>query len=64
MKSGPDRWIEVQVPLVRTPQVDYNSLLNRSRYKHGRLRANIERDIAKRQEAFSRTTDDVLKEWE
>ncbi len=64
VKSGPDRWIEVQVPLVRTPQVDYNSLLDRSRYKHGRLRANIERDIAKRQEAFSRTTDDVLKEWE
>src|SRR5258708_4891691 len=28
VKSGPDRWIEVQVPLVRTPQVDYNSLLN------------------------------------
>ena len=64
VKSGPDRWIEVQVPLVHTPKVHYTDLLNRSRYQRGRVRTHIERDIAKRQEAFSRTTDDVLKEWE
>ena len=64
VKSGPDRWVEVQVPFVRVPQVPYTDLLNRSRYQHGRVRAHIERDIAKRQEAFSRSTDDVLQEWE
>ena len=64
VKSGPDRWLEVQVPVVRAPQVDYTGLLNRSRYRHGRLRAHIERDIAKRQQAFQHGNDDVLKEWE
>jgi hypothetical protein len=64
VKSGPDRWIEVQVPLIRTPQVRYTDLLNRSRYRYGRVRADIERDIAKRQEAFQHSNDDALKEWE
>src|SRR5216684_2978099 len=61
VKSGSDRCIEVQVPLVRVPQAHYSDLLNRSRYRYGRVRAHIERDIAKRQEALSRTTDDVLQ---
>ena len=64
VKSGSDRCIEVQVPLVRLPQVHYTDLLNRSRYRYGRMRADIESDIARRQEALSRTTDDVLKDWE
>lgn len=64
VKSGSDRHIEAQVPLVRVPKVHYTDLLNRSRYRYGRLRADIETDIAKRQEAFSRTTDDVLQGWE
>src|SRR2546425_6903624 len=64
VKSGPDRWVEVQVPLVRASHVHYTDLLNRSRYQRGRVRAHIERDIAKRQETFSRSTDDVLQEWE
>src|SRR2546422_384292 len=58
VKSGSDRCIEVQVPLVRLPQVHYTDLLNRSRYRYGRMRADIEIDIAKRQEALNRTTDD------
>jgi len=64
VKSGSDRWIEVQVPLVSAPKVDYTDLLNRSRYQRGRVRAHIERDIAKRQETFQRSNDHVLKEWE
>jgi energy-coupling factor transporter ATP-binding protein EcfA2 len=64
VKSGSDRWIEVQVPLVSALKVDYTDLLNRSRYQRGRVRAHIERDIAKRQETFQRSNDHVLKEWE
>jgi hypothetical protein len=64
VKSGSDRCIEVQVPPVRVPQVHYTDLLNRSRYRYGRVRAHIESDIAKRQEAFRHNNDDVLKEWE
>jgi energy-coupling factor transporter ATP-binding protein EcfA2 len=54
VKSGPDRWGEVQVPTVREPNVDYTGLLNRSRYERGRVRAHIERDIAKRLEMSRR----------
>lgn len=64
VKSGPDRWVEVQVPTVRDPVVDYTDLLNRSRYQRGRVRTHIERDIAKRQDLMHRSTDDALDEWE
>src|SRR5712692_7439227 len=46
VKSGPDRWIEVEVPTVREPQVDCINLLNRSRGAWGRSRVVIERAIA------------------
>lgn len=64
VKSGPERWMEVQVPTVQTTKVDFSDLLNRSRYVRGRVRAHVERDIAKRQESHNRKTDDVLKEWQ
>lgn len=64
VKSGPDRPVEVRVPTIREPDVDYTDLLNRSRYTRGRVRAHIDRDIAKRQAAMSRSTDEVLHEWE
>jgi Helicase HerA, central domain len=63
VKSGPERWVEVQVPAVSAPNVDYTDLLNRSRYARGRVRAHIERDIAKRHELANRTTDDTLHGW-
>ena len=64
VKSGSERWTEIRVPTVEEPQVDYTDLLNRSRYKYGRVRAHIERDIAKRQSLAQRKTDEVLDEWE
>jgi hypothetical protein len=36
VKSGPDRSVEVRVPTVVTPKVDYTDLVNRTRYKIGR----------------------------
>jgi uncharacterized protein DUF87 len=64
LKSGSDRWTEVQIPKVQDPGVNYTDLLNRSRYTRGRARAHIERDIATRQELLTRKTDDVLEAWE
>src|SRR4029077_5707846 len=64
VKSGSDRWVEVRVPVVHDPKVDYTDLLNRSRYTRGRVRVHIERDIAKRHGLIHRKTDDVLNGWE
>jgi hypothetical protein len=64
VKSGSDRWVEVRVPTVVEPKVDYTDLLNRTRYARGRVRAHVERDIAERQARFTRGTNEVLNEWE
>jgi hypothetical protein len=63
MKSGPERWMEVLVPNVQAPKVDFTDLLNRSRCARGRVRAHIERDIVKRHELAHRKTDDMLNAW-
>jgi hypothetical protein len=65
VKSGSERWAEVRVPTVRDISVDYTNLLNRSRYTKGRVRAHIERDIAKRQVGVShRAGEESLNDWE
>lgn len=64
VKSGSERCLEVEVPFVRPPDIQSIDLLNRSRYARGRVRAHIDRDIAKRQEEFQRSNDHVLTEWE
>jgi type IV secretion system coupling TraD/TrwB family protein len=64
VKSGAERWAEVRVPTVRDIQVDYTNLLNRSRYTKGRVRAHIERDIAKRQTRTTRPAEGALNDWE
>ncbi len=63
VKSGSDRWTEVEVPTVREPKVDYTDLLNRSRIRED-VCGPIERDIAKRQEGITHSTDEVLHDWE
>jgi DNA helicase HerA-like ATPase len=64
VKSGSERWVEVEVPTVETPQVDPIDLVNRSRYERGRVRAHIERDIAKRQASIAGSANEVLHDWE
>lgn len=64
VKSASDRWTELEIPTVHEAKVDYTDLLNRSRYTRGRVRAHIDRDIAKRQEGITRSADEVLHEWE
>jgi hypothetical protein len=64
VKSGAERLLEVRVPTVQAARVDYTNLLNRSRYTRGRVRAHIERDITKRQQAFTSKNQDLLNGWE
>jgi DNA helicase HerA-like ATPase len=64
VKSGSERCLEVEVPVVRSADIQYIDLFNRSRYTRGRVRAHIDRDIAKRQKAFERSNDHVLQEYE
>jgi len=64
VKSGADRWVEVEVPTVREPQVDFINLLNRCRGAWGRARVVIERAIAKRQEEFRQSAKEVIDEWD
>jgi hypothetical protein len=64
VKTGAERWAEVRIPTIQDPKVDYTDLLNRSRYQWGRVRSQIEEDIAKRQAAVGRSTDEVLNDWQ
>jgi energy-coupling factor transporter ATP-binding protein EcfA2 len=64
LKSGADHWREGCTPNVRDPQVSFADLLVRARAYHGRPRVEVEAEIAKRQAALSRTTDEVLHDWE
>lgn len=64
VKSGPDQTVEVRVPDVPNITVNYTDLLNRARYSRGRVRAHIERDIAKRQSEFFADTKEVLNRHE
>lgn len=64
VKSGPEGWMEVQVPPVRVPNVDYTDLLNRARYTRGRVRAHIEQEIAERHALAERKADDILHAWD
>jgi hypothetical protein len=64
VKSGSERWVEAQVPVIRPPDIQYIDLLNRSRFTRGRVRAHIDRDIAKRHEGFQLGNNHALQEWD
>ncbi len=64
LKSSTERWREVRVPTVCAPNVDPADLVNRSRYRFGRPRGIVEREIAERRAKAERSPDEVLHEWE
>jgi Helicase HerA, central domain len=64
MKSGPDRPVEVRVPQVIAPPVDYTELVTRSHGRWARSRVLIEREIAKRHKLAERKPDELLHDWE
>lgn len=60
VKSGNEDWVELRVPTLDDPRVDYTDLLNRIRYTRGKVRAHIERDIAERQKRLKRNLEEDL----
>jgi hypothetical protein len=64
VKSGAERWREAMVPTVDDPRANSSDLLNRSRGLHSLPRPQVEREIAARQAALSKSTDEVLHDWE
>jgi hypothetical protein len=64
VKTGAERWTEARIPTIEDPKIDYTDLLNRSRYQWGRVRSQIEKDIAKRQAVADHKTEEVLNDWE
>jgi len=64
LKSGADHWSEACVPTVEDSKTNYSDLLTRSRVLRALPRAEIEREIARRHAALSRTTEEVLHGWD
>jgi energy-coupling factor transporter ATP-binding protein EcfA2 len=64
VKTGANRWTEFRVPDVHALRVDYTDLLNRVRYTRGRVRAHVERDIAKRVAQILETREEQPDGWE
>lgn len=63
VKSGSDLRVEVRVPTILEPRVDYSDLWHRLHNEHTRSRVDIEREIAERHARLERTTE-VLHDWE
>jgi hypothetical protein len=63
VKSGAEPWAEACVPPVRESGKNYTDLLNRSRARFARPRAQIEREIAERHAAFTKSINEVPDGW-
>ena len=63
LKSGSEAPVEGCVPTIEDAKTSFADLLNRSRALRARPRAEIEREIQKRHAALTRTTDEVLHDW-
>jgi hypothetical protein len=61
VKAGGEDWVELRVPTLDDPPVDYTDLLNRVRYTRGRVRAHVERDIAERRKKLQQTAEEDLE---
>jgi hypothetical protein len=64
VKTGAERWAELRVPTVQEPKGDVTDLMNRSRSAWARERAEIEREIQKRQSVAGRKSTEALDDWE
>lgn len=64
VKSGAECWREGIVPVINDPKANYSDLLNRSRALRALPRPEVEREIAARHAALSKSTDEVLHDWE
>jgi len=64
VKIGHHRWLRAEVPLIEHPRGEYTDLYNRCRQRWAKRRADLEEEIRQRHAAFTRTTKEVLHDWE
>jgi hypothetical protein len=64
VKSGSDRWTEILIPTVHEPRSDFTDLLNRSRFRWGKVRTRIEHEITERRSVVNRPESEVPDAWE
>jgi hypothetical protein len=64
VKSGSDHWLEGCVPTVEEPSANYIDLLKRSRAIYARPRAEVEKEIAARRQAFASNPEEALHDWD
>ena len=64
VKTGSRRAQEVLVPNVAEPTADYTDLYNRCRARWARRRTDIEAEIRQRHARASRSTEEVLDDWD
>ncbi len=64
IKSGSHRHQEVLVPNVAESDADYADLYNRCRARWARRRPDIESEIRQRHQRASRSTEEVLDDWD
>jgi len=64
LTSGADPWLEGCVPPVRENGKSYTDLLNRSRARFARPRAEIEREIVARRESLRTSSQGDLHDWD
>ena len=63
LKSAADHWVEGMVPTVKDVGTNYADLMNRSRALRTRSRTEVEREIRERHAVLTRSTDEVLHDW-
>jgi len=64
VKSGHHIWRRVAVPTVHQPSIDSSDLYERCRERWARRREDVEAEISTRQAAASRSSNQLLDDWE
>ncbi len=64
VKSGSARWEEAVVPQLSDSKCDSSDLYTRSRVRWARNRSEIETEIRHRQSTVTRSSKDILNDWE
>ena len=64
LKTGSERWQEGVVPNLLEPKVNAADLYNRCRARWTTSRPQIDADIRRRQLAVTKSTKDLINDWE
>lgn len=64
LKSGHERWRQGVVPELPQPSADYADLYNRCRLRWARRRTEVEQEIRGRQVHATRSSNEVLHDWD